>query len=103
MRADRVNDSAQYPSRFLLEARRLARVTHENVLQVHGADVHQERAGWWADLIKGRTLEEILQDEGRRSAEEATLIGRKMCMALAAVHAEGTHPPRRQDQQYHAR
>jgi serine/threonine protein kinase len=91
VRADRAAD-ARGTTRFLLEARRLARVTHENVLQVHGADVHEGRAGLWTDLIKGRTLEEILREEGRRGCEEAILIGRKMCMALAAVHAEGlTH------------
>ncbi len=87
VRADRMSD-ARSTKRFLQEARRLARVTHENVLQVHGADVHEGRAGLWTDLIVGRTLEEILQEEGRRGWEEAALIGRKMCKALAAVHAK---------------
>ncbi len=87
VRADRMS-GARSTKLFLQEARRLARVTHENVLQVHGAGLHEGRAGLWTDLIEGRTLEEILQEEGRRGWEEAALIGRKMCKALAAMHAK---------------
>ena len=30
---------------------------HPNVLVVHGADVHDGRAGLWTDLLSGATLE----------------------------------------------
>ncbi|MCB1054446.1 MAG: protein kinase, partial [Acidobacteria bacterium] len=46
---------------FLSEARRLARVRHPHVLAIHGADVHDGRAGLWADLLRGQTLEELLR------------------------------------------
>lgn len=77
---------------FLDEARRLARVRHPNVLTVHGADVHDGRAGLWADLIDGQTLDERLAQEGPLGSDEAALAGIELCDALAAVHAQGlTH------------
>src|SRR2546426_1271804 len=36
--------------RFITEGRRLARVRHENVLVVYGADRHDGHAGIWAEL-----------------------------------------------------
>lgn len=74
---------------FVLEARRLARVRHPNVLVVHGADVLQGRVGIWADLLEGRTLAERLASEGSLSPREAASIGADLCRALSAVHREG--------------
>ena len=75
--------------RWLDEARRLARVRHPNVLVVHGADIHDGRAGLWTDLLEGRTLEALVVEQGPISAEQATVIGLELCSALAAVHAAG--------------
>jgi tRNA A-37 threonylcarbamoyl transferase component Bud32 len=76
-------------SRFVDEARRLARVRHPNVLVVHGADMHEGRVGLWTDLLEGKTLEECLAEQGPFSAHEAALVGIDLCRALAAVHAAG--------------
>ncbi len=76
-------------TRWLDEARRLARVRHPNVLTVHGADTHDGRAGLWSDLIRGRTLEELLRANGPYGADEAALVGAQLCSALAAVHTSG--------------
>ena len=75
--------------RLLTEARTLARVRHPNVVTVHGADVREGRAGLWMELVKGRTLEAWLRDNGPLGAGEAIAIGRDICRALAAVHAAG--------------
>src|SRR5688572_5194826 len=75
--------------KFLQEARRLARVAHENVLVVHGADEHDGRVGLWTDLIEGRNLEEEIGSHGNLSAAEAAVMGRDLCRALAAVHGAG--------------
>lgn len=74
---------------WLQEARRLARVRHPNIVTVHGADLHDGRAGMWMEEVRGRTLEERLRHEGPLSAREAALIGIELCGALAAVHAAG--------------
>ncbi len=74
---------------WLEEARRLARVRHPNVLSVYGADVHDERAGLWTELLDGRTLEQTLAAQGPLGAREAAVVGLDLCAALAAVHAAG--------------
>jgi len=76
-------------SRFLDEARRMARVRHPNVLFIHGADRHEGRAGFWSDLLQGRTLEETLSTQGPLGAAETAMVGVDLCRALAALHAAG--------------
>ncbi|MFN8548694.1 MAG: tetratricopeptide repeat protein [Candidatus Eisenbacteria bacterium] len=85
-RAD-VGRAGEGTRRFLEEARHLARVRHSNVLVVHGADVHDRRAGFWTDFIRGRTLADLLQERGTLSSEESARIGVDLCRALRAVHA----------------
>lgn len=70
------------------EARALARVRHNNVVTIHGVDRYEDRVGLWMDLIRGRTLERILNDQGPLGGREAALVGIEVCRALAAVHAK---------------
>jgi Protein kinase domain/Tetratricopeptide repeat len=76
-------------SQFLDEARRLARVRHPHVVAVHGADVHDGRAGLWADLVRGETLEEKLGAGGPLPESAALRIVSTLAEALAAVHGAG--------------
>ena len=76
-------------ARLVDEARTLARVRHPNVVTVYGADMHDGRVGLWMELVRGRTLAEIVASEGPFSAAEAAVIGQEICRALAAVHAAG--------------
>jgi eukaryotic-like serine/threonine-protein kinase len=76
-------------ARLVEEARTLARVRHHNVVTVHGADMHDGRVGLWMELVRGRTLTQILAAQGPFSASEAALVGQEVCRALAAVHAAG--------------
>ena len=82
------NDSSA-PETFIEEARRLARVRHDNVVTVHGADRHEGRTGLWMDWIDGETLESLVDDQGPFAAAEAIRIGVELCRALAAIHAAG--------------
>lgn len=75
--------------RYLIEARRLARVRHPNVLVVYGADVHQERLGLWTELIEGETYEQLLKTRGPLAPSEGARVAVHVCRALAAVHAAG--------------
>ncbi len=76
-------------SRIAREGRMLARLRHQNVITVHGAAVNNERVGLWMELVRGATLEQLLQQRGPFSAREAALIGIDLCRALAAIHAAG--------------
>lgn len=79
-------ESAQ---RFIDEARRLARVYHPNVLAVHGADIHDHRAGLWADLIEGDTLTQRLSEQGPMTRERIIDIAEQLVEAIGAIHAQG--------------
>jgi len=61
---------ARAPKRFE-EARRLARVRHPHVVRVYGVAHREGRVGIWMELVRGKTLEEILTSEGPFGAREA--------------------------------
>jgi Tol biopolymer transport system component len=71
------------------EARRLAKVRHPNVLLIHGVGVHDERAGFWSELIQGETLEQLLVERGPFGGSEVVAIGTELCRALSALHGAG--------------
>ena len=71
------------------EARRLARLRHEHVVQVYGAEEHDGRVGLWTELVRGESLEQLVVDRGQFGAREAAIVGLDVCAALAAVHGAG--------------
>ena len=71
------------------EARLLAKIRHPNVVAVHGAERINGVAGIWMEFIDGRTLQQIVAEQGPFNAREAVGIGVDLCRALAAVHAAG--------------
>lgn len=75
--------------RLVAEARALARIRHENVVTIFDADVFDDEVGYWMELVRGRTLEDVLDGQGPCSAPEAILVGLDLCRALAAVHRAG--------------
>jgi eukaryotic-like serine/threonine-protein kinase len=76
-------------STVVKEGRLLAQIRHANVVTVHGADVFDRRAGIWMEFVSGRTLRAIVEEQGPFGHQEAAVIGRDLCRALAAVHQRG--------------
>lgn len=74
---------------LLREGRALARVRHEHVVRVHGADVSEDRVGLWMELVEGQSLAALLARQGTFGASEAGAIGQDLCRALASVHQAG--------------
>ena len=74
---------------WLGEARRLSRVRHPNVVAIHGAEIHDGRAGIWFELIDGQDLQQWIVQQGPLGAGELVAVGQSLCAALAAVHAAG--------------
>jgi hypothetical protein len=64
-------------------------VRHPNVVMVYGADRRDGWLGVWMELVRGRTLEEVLRESGPLDEQEAALVGVDVCNALAAVHGAG--------------
>jgi Protein kinase domain len=75
--------------RMLREGRALAKVRHQNVVNVYAAEVHEGQIGLCMEFIRGRTLEEILKAQGAFGEGEAVTVGLKVGHALSAVHAAG--------------
>ncbi len=88
MRSDDVS-AFRRKDAILREGRILARLKHPNVATVHGAAEQDRSVGVWMELIRGRTLAEIVEDQGPLGAREAAGIGIDICRAVAAVHREG--------------
>ena len=83
--------SSQHARReaVLREGQLLARVRHPNVVVVYGAEEHDRRVGLWMEFIEGRTLEDVVREQGVLGAREAALVGMDLCRALTAVHNAG--------------
>lgn len=73
----------------LREGRLLARVRHPNVVTIHGAQEYRGSVGIWMELVRGRSLAELVRADGRLGPEEAIVIGGSVLRAVAAVHAAG--------------
>ena len=77
------------PGSFIPEGRLLARVRHNNIVTIHGAEQIGDQIGLWMELVRGRTLEQMLNEGVRFDANEAARIGRDLCSAVSAVHEAG--------------
>jgi TolB-like protein/Flp pilus assembly protein TadD len=82
-------DGADPDSTVIHEGRLLARVRHPNVVTIYGAERIDGRIGLWMELVKGRTLEQLLQSGRTFTVPDVTRIGVELCHAVSAVHAAG--------------
>ncbi len=71
------------------EGRLLARVRHPNVVTIYGAERIENRIGLWMELVKGRTLQQALEQGNTFSAAKAIAIGLELARAIGAVHEAG--------------
>ncbi|HEX2446364.1 MAG TPA: serine/threonine-protein kinase [Vicinamibacterales bacterium] len=71
------------------EGRLQARVHHPNVVTIYGAERRGDRIGLWMELVRGRTLEQLLDDGKSFEQDEVVSIGIQLCHAMSAVHAAG--------------
>lgn len=69
---------------FILEARRLAKVRHPNVLAIYGANTFKDTTGFWSELLTGETLSDLLKDD--LSWDKILLIARDLSRSIREVH-----------------
>ena len=81
--------SAREATTIVREGGMLARVRHPNVVTVYGAETIDGEVGIWMEFVRGRTLAQLVAEDGVLGAEEAALIGITLCRATAAVHNAG--------------
>lgn len=82
-------DAVKQRETILREGRLLARIRHQNVATVHGVAEHDGSVGLWMELVRGKSLEELLKTNGPFGSRESIGIGIELCSALRAVHNAG--------------
>ena len=66
------------------------RIRHPSVVTIYGAERIDDRVGLWMEYVDGRTLHQLVVEDGRRfSPPEVAALGQTLCGAVAAVHAAG--------------
>ncbi|MFF8098735.1 serine/threonine-protein kinase [Streptomyces sp. NPDC016640] len=75
--------------RMRREARAAARLDHPAVVDVHDVAVVDGQPWIVMELVRGRSLGAVLQEEGTLSAREAARVGLEVLGALEAAHAAG--------------
>ena len=85
-------DLAQDPSfvtRFRLEAQAAASLTHPNIVAVYDTGSDGETHYIVMEYLEGRTLHQILNEDGTVPPEEVASIGADVAQALAEAHEKG--------------
>lgn len=77
--------------RFLREARLVAKLRHDNICGIFHLGIDPTSgAPWFAmELVEGRSLEDVLKEDGALAAPEAARIIQQTAVALAAALAKG--------------
>ncbi|WP_143098968.1 protein kinase [Streptomyces sp. yr375] len=82
-------DTRTRRERTLREARATARIDHPNVVRVYDVVDEGERLWIVMELVVGRSLEQIMAEEGPLAPHETARIGLGLVTALRQVHARG--------------
>ncbi|MCB9615213.1 MAG: serine/threonine protein kinase [Sandaracinus sp.] len=86
----RVWASREVRARFRREAEAAARIGHPGIVAVIGSGEDESGDAWIAlELLQGRSLADVLTDEGPMPLSRVVSIVRAVCEALGAAHAQG--------------
>ncbi len=80
---------AELAERTHREARAAARLTHPAVVTVYDAVTHDGSPWIIMEFVRGRSLREVVREDGPLPPERAALIGLRLLEALRAAHASG--------------
>jgi tRNA A-37 threonylcarbamoyl transferase component Bud32 len=80
--------SAELRTRFLSEARAIAKLNHENIVKVLDVVEDQGFLCILMELVAGQTLQDKLDDDGALPPRQAFRIAAQVARALEAAHAE---------------
>lgn len=75
--------------RFRQELLLARQVSHPNVVRIHDIGRHEDLWFLTMDYVPGRSLKDVLRQEGALSPERAAAIVREVALALEVAHAQG--------------
>lgn len=84
-----LHQDREFESRFVREARVVAKLEHEGIVRVYAAGRHQDLLFIAMQRLEGRTLDEHVKERGPLSVEEALRITREVARALDYAHSRG--------------
>jgi tRNA A-37 threonylcarbamoyl transferase component Bud32 len=77
-------------SRFTIEARTAAGLSHPNIVDVYDFGESPDGSMWIAmQYVEGQNLKDLLHRRGRMTAAEVVQIVQQVCAALSVAHAKG--------------
>jgi serine/threonine protein kinase/Tol biopolymer transport system component len=85
----RAPDADAHADEVVDEGRMLARLRHPHIVSVYGAARIDGQVGLWMEYVRGRTLAQIVGDDGPLAAHKVVEVGLALCDALSAVHKAG--------------
>ncbi|HSK24929.1 MAG TPA: protein kinase, partial [Egicoccus sp.] len=85
----RVDDEATARQRFAAEARNAASLTHPHAVAVYDVNTASEQPFIVMELVRGDTLEDVLDREKRLDTEHVVAVGSQVLAALHTAHRRG--------------
>lgn len=82
-------DPEKAMSRFLVEARAAARLSHPNIVNVHDVFTDGDRVLIAMELVRGPTLDQVVRRSGAQPASLVRAVMAHVVQALAVAHAAG--------------
>src|SRR5919197_469193 len=82
-------DDDEYVERFRREARVVAQLSHPNIVTVIDRGEDEGRQFIVFELVEGKTLKELLEEEGRLPVPQALEIALQVARGLAFAHEHG--------------
>jgi len=87
---DQTGGSSEFQRRFFLEASLCARLNHPNTIRIFDYGCHQEQLFYIVmEYLEGRSVRQMLIDQGPLSPIEALTVAQQVCDALIEAHGSG--------------
>ena len=84
-----ISTDVDYVERFQFEGRATASLNHPNIVTIHSLGEYSGHHYLEMELVAGRTLQQLIQDEGRLTPVRATLLAARIAEGLGAAHRAG--------------
>src|SRR5512139_3000407 len=82
-------DDAKAVERFMREAKQASRLKHANIVTIYDVGQAEGRLFIAMELVRGRSLQQIIAEEGAMAWPRALVILEQSAGALDYAHAEG--------------